>query len=261
MLNLNREITPDNLKKIGLFLLVLLLLVYVLWAWYIPALSLVDEIDSQREMVALENDRLIAQASMADELRAEQASLQENLIKRQNSYFTQLHQEDIIILLDTLARDLDIRLGNLSFSDPTLGAADAITLDRLAWEQEFESIAALLQGEADHINPSLVINDTEEDAPMTLQLQELLVGVHMEGSYQQCISFIQAIETFPYDVGINNFSIQPVASDILTDQVSVSMNLWFYALPDPFAQDNRLIRVTAQSSAPKTNPFQSRVSP
>lgn len=252
-MNLNMEITPKALKIIAVVVVLLVALGLAFMNYYLPFLQEAGTLEQEVDSLSLEASILREKINTVQELKNQQLALVETIMALQDEHFTRITQEDIIVLLDVLAGETGVLLGDLGFTDPDLGQGEDSQAISDEFQQYFPEDGAPVYydlGEEEEEEPA------EEEGPATLPLDELLVSTTIEGSYRDCMRFLNTLETLPYDVGLTNYSIIPTqGEDGLPTGVMVNLNLWFYALPDTFRQDNRIIRVEPVDVAPRENPF------
>jgi hypothetical protein len=248
---LNAEISAKSLKLLVLILLILVALAWCFLTFAQPYLQQAEQIELQTEQINLQTELLDHNIKEADNAREAQIQLQQQIITLQQNHFTKMTQEDVILLLDMLAKDTDVNLLNIGFSDPDESQGE----DHAAISEEYRQYFPE-SGDPVYYRLKEDESDSESsDAPTSLPLDELIVSLSLDATYENSLNFIRTLENLPYDVAVTNFSMVPDYTEEENPLLRVNLNLWFYALPDTFDQDNRIVRVAPVSYDTRGNPF------
>lgn len=250
---LNAEISAKSLKLLVLILLILAALAWFFLTFALPYLQQAEQIDLQTEQLNLQVELLDYNIKETDNAQEAQIQLQRQIITLQQNHFTKMTQEDVILLLDMLAKDTDVNLLNIGFTDPDESQGEDHAAISEEYQQYFPEAGEPVYY---HLKEDETNSDSESnDTPTSLPLDELLVSLSLDATYENSLNFIRTLENLPYDVAVTNFSMVPDYTEEETPLLRVNLNLWFYALPDTFGQDNRIVRVAPVTYDTRGNPF------
>lgn len=222
-MNFNMEITPRILRNIAIIFVIAVLIIYVIIAFYLPYTRQAQQIIRQADGLETELALLEAQISQVDSLKEDINTITNEIKVIQQSYYTTLNQEDLILQIAQMAQQNNVLLGQLSFIERQGGSID-------------------ISDEPDEQTQELNL----------LGLTEIMIDTSIQGSYQENMAFIQALEGLPYDMIISSFDQSTVSP---TNQVTTELSLWFYALPDILDLDHRMVRTTIMPAEKRNSPY------
>lgn len=201
------------------------------------------------EMASDQTEQQIANLQLRIEnsptAKEDQSEVLQDIIRLQQGYVTDLNQEDVLLLLDMLAAQNGVRLGLITFEDLNQSLEESYDSFQEEARQYFSREAEL--------QPVFLNNAAESPGvPAPLPLDELRVSLRLYGTYNDCLSLIQSLENLPYDMAITGCSMVPDEGSVLR----TTLDLWFFALPNTFDQNNRIAEVTYTDFRLRENPFE-----
>ncbi|QRN85054.1 hypothetical protein JR334_08745 [Clostridia bacterium] len=119
----------------------------------------------------------------------ELSSIQKEIASIENTFFTHLSQEEVIVLLDLLAEKNDILLNEILFDK----------------------------------------NSTSTSAITNIPLDAVTISLLVTGTYDNCLLFIQSIEGLANNLTLTNFEMGIQADSSLQLKLNLLFYSWAYA--------------------------------
>lgn len=248
----NPEITPRSLKRVALVLALAGGLGYLVLFSYLPFLQELGDTEILASQAELQRDTQIVANRQVEQIQAEAGALRSEIRSLHRGVYTDLRQQDVILLLDGLARDTGVELGNLGFRRPATEA-------RARSAEVVEATGTFFSDLESRTAPDLdrLAAITEDLPEGILPLDELSVDLVITGGYDRCMQFIQTIENLPHSVLVTEYSMAPDLGGSPGD-IEAFINLWFYALPNVLREDQRIVRVIPHEYETRADPFAPR---
>lgn len=162
----------SNREKIGLSLLGILLIGFMYYRWlFLPQSSTLKSFAMELNKQEEEKIRIQTILAQEPELQEKFEMVTQNIKKYDAPFFTKIHQQDIIVLLQELENPFPFEITEMSFSE----------INDISWMNE---------NEEEHLG------------------QELTVFLTYDGTYDGIMHFLKKIEDYPKKIITNQIRLQ-----------------------------------------------------
>lgn len=164
-----------------------------------------------------------------------------------------LIQEKIILALDELINETGV-MATIGFSQISAQAVQPFTGG--TYESPQSSLSSLANQYAGLTTDETVVEESGETHSLTTSnstVEVMSIGLSFTGTYEVVKAFIDAIQSWEYNLVLSNLSLTPLNEN----EVSGSTTLEFYAVPKLSDQDQEYLEWTLENTYGKELPFSS----
>lgn len=164
-----------------------------------------------------------------------------------------LIQEKIILALDELINETGV-MATIGFSQISAQAVQPFTGG--TYESSQSSLSSLANQYAGLTTDETVVEESGETHSLTTSnstVEVMSIGLSFTGTYEVVKAFIDAIQSWEYNLVLSNLSLTPLNEN----EVSGSTTLEFYAVPKLSDQDQEYLEWTLENTYGKELPFSS----
>lgn len=187
--------------------------------------------------------------SRKEKIKKITASISENT----SALYPTLIQEKIILALDELINETGV-MATIGFSQISAQAVQPFTGG--TYESPQSSLSSLANEYADLTTDETVMEESvKNDSLVTSNstVEVMSIGLSFTGTYEVVKAFIDAIQSWEYNLVLSNLSLTPLNEN----EVSGSTTLEFYAVPKLSDQDQEYLEWTLENTYGKELPFSS----
>ena len=187
--------------------------------------------------------------SRKEKIKKITASISENT----SALYPTLIQEKFILALDELINETGV-MATIGFSQISAQAVQPFTGG--TYESPQSSLSSLANEYADLTTDETVMEESvKNDSLVTSNstVEVMSIGLSFTGTYEVVKAFIDAIQSWEYNLVLSNLSLTPLNEN----EVSGSTTLEFYAVPKLSDQDQEYLEWTLENTYGKELPFSS----
>lgn len=187
--------------------------------------------------------------SRKEKIKKITASISENT----SALYPTLIQEKFILALDELINETGV-MATIGFSQISAQAVQPFTGG--TYESPQSSLSSLVNEYADLTTDETVTEESvKNDSLVTSNstVEVMSIGLSFTGTYEVVKAFIDAIQSWEYNLVLSNLSLTPLNEN----EVSGSTTLEFYAVPKLSDQDQEYLEWTLENTYGKELPFSS----
>ena len=242
-------------REKNLLIIVSCVLVAVLYFQFIfvPKQDEIDQLENELFDVQTRYDQVMQNINSLQSRKEKIKKITASISESTSTLYPTLIQEKIILALDELINETGV-MATIGFSQISAQAVQPFTGG--TYESPQSSLSSLANEYADLTTDETVMEESvKNDSLVTSNstVEVMSIGLSFTGTYEVVKAFIDAIQSWEYNLVLSNLSLTPLNEN----EVSGSTTLEFYAVPKLSDQDQEYLEWTLENTYGKELPFSS----
>ena len=242
-------------REKNLLIIVSCVLVAVLYFQFIfvPKQDEIDQLENELFDVQTRYDQVMQNINSLQSRKEKIKKITASISESTSTLYPTLIQEKIILALDELINETGV-MATIGFSQISAQAVQPFTGG--TYESPQSSLSSLANEYADLTTDETVMEESvKNDSLVTSNstVEVMSIGLSFTGTYEVVKAFIDAIQSWEYNLVLSNLSLTPLNET----EVSGSTTLEFYAVPKLSDQDQEYLEWTLENTYGKELPFSS----
>lgn len=250
-----------KLSKREKYMLILLALVILITGYYqfiyTPQMNKIKELKAKIE--EYENVNLITkiQASPQNKVYKEFKILNSKIDMITSYFFPDIIQEKIIINLNEMINNSQIKVKSMNFTEPSYGLIETRETEENK-ESLLEQYVKIYNEISRTINKTEKINkekseqNLEKKESLDDKIKRMTVSLKFDGSYEKIMSFLNEVESSNRKIIIKNLNIVQADDEFMTGNIILD----YFAIPKITEEDEEYLNWYIENEYGKDNPFE-----
>ena len=243
-------------REKSLLMIVSCVLVAVLYFQFIfsPKQNQVSQLENELFDVQTRYDQVMENISSLESRKEKIKKITASVSETTSVLYPTLIQEKIILALDELINETGI-VATIGFSQISAQAVQPFTGG--TYELPKSSLSSLTDQYSDLTTSEPVVEEIDSNSESSVTsnstAEVMSIGLSFTGTYEVVKTFIDAIQSWKYNLVLSNLSLTPLNES----EVTGSTTLEFYAIPKLSNQDQEYLEWTLEDTYGKELPFSS----
>ena len=243
-------------REKSLLMIVSCVLVAVLYFQFIfsPKQNKVNQLENELFDVQTRYDQVMENISSLESRKDKIKKITASVSETTSVLYPTLIQEKIILALDELINQTGIA-ATIGFSQISAQAVQPFTGG--TYELPQSSLSSLTDQYSDLTTSEPVVEEIDSNSESSVTsnstAEVMSIGLSFTGTYEVVKTFIDAIQSWKYNLVLSNLSLTPLNES----EVTGSTTLEFYAIPKLSNQDQEYLEWTLEDTYGKELPFSS----
>ena len=243
-------------REKSLLMIVSCVLVAVLYFQFIfsPKQNKVNQLENELFDVQTRYDQVMENISSLESRKDKIKKITASVSETTSVLYPTLIQEKIILALDELINETGIA-ATIGFSQISAQAVQPFTGG--TYELPKSSLSSLTDQYSDLTTSEPVVEEIDSNSESSVTsnstAEVMSIGLSFTGTYEVVKTFIDAIQSWKYNLVLSNLSLTPLNES----EVTGSTTLEFYAIPKLSNQDQEYLEWTLEDTYGKELPFSS----
>ncbi|KXG76781.1 hypothetical protein [Thermotalea metallivorans] len=248
-------------KREKILLGILAVSIFFLGYYYLilkPDLEKISFLQEKAEKYKQQYNQIMMDTSSDNPIHKEFKILKAKILMAAERLFPEMKQEKIIVVLDHMIKESNIRVSSISFTEPAIDTVETVKENQTNPPYILYDLAKQYRGEIDPVPPSQEKPggengpDQSQNKGNSVQAEKMEATLQFEGSYSNLMKFIKALENYEKNIIIKNLSVIGKNDD---HTLKGNITIVFYAIPKLFHEDDAFLNWNFDNFYGKENPF------